>query len=203
MDIRYMQLEDAIKAGTSMGILFMLRDKAGVNIIVNTVTGKVIGYCDETTSKKEDGYLVTVFNYEDVDGSIYPYRVKTQRLVKMVTDLAHCSEDMVINHINNCPFCNEPSNLEITDTSGNNRHGKLVNSIHKYYPGKYTHIEHNQSTTDFVVLDSNRLITVDDCNTFHNIYGGLAIRPKTEDKLYDISVVDAFIAWMFSTKRWK
>ena len=183
------------------GLLVPVRD------IVGGTTVDIKWYEDGSTSSKSNGYVYTPIVVIDTKGKLSTTLYGTHSLVAM---LAHTEEYDVIdaegktpicNHKNNKSWDNSSDNLEWTTQGGNIRHGKIVASMYHYFSESYVHIEHNESDTDFMVLDQP--LSVKDIERYVE-----EINSKYEFKCgngeyINEEVLSAFVDWLIDNNIWR
>lgn len=183
------------------GLLVPVKDTAG-----NT-TMDIKWYEDGTTSSKSNGYVYTPLVVNDTKGKLTTCLYGTHSLVAM---LAHTAEydaidaegkTPICNHKNNKSWGNSSDNLEWTTQGGNIRHGKIVASLYHYFGERYVHIEHNESDTDFMVLDQP--LSVKDIERYvEEIDNKYEFKCSNSDYINE-EVLSAFVDWLIDNNIWR
>lgn len=212
-------IKDAIEVSEGN---YLIIDRAGNKLMVNTITGvsgkvveeynvngfifnSCIDYESGKNSKKSNGYVYTPIVVYNTEGKLATTLYGTHSLVAM---LSHTDKyDMMVaedkspvtNHKNNIPWDNRESNLEWVTSGGNNRHGKIISTLHGMYSG-HTYIENNLSNVDFVAL--RKPLSVTEIERYVNIIGDGSVFKCDKDGHCDLNVMDRFIAWLESEGSW-
>ena len=214
-------VDDVIQVNDSE---YILVDKASNEIYVNIdtgVTGRVTGIMNSlngvivsydsfetgATSRKANGYVYTPLVIQNTKGELSTTNYGTHSFVAMIAytelydEMVADGKRPVVNHINNRPWDNRMVNLEWSTQGGNNRHGKIVASLHHYYKGsEYTHIENNMGTVDFIVL--NKPLPILYIETFVNYVGDGAVFSCGHDEYIDLNVIEEFVSFLERNTNW-
>ena len=203
---------------------YVITDRADNKIYVDTVRGltgllvpvkytadnttmDIKWYKDGSTSSKSNGYVYTPLVVNNTKGKLSTTLYGTHSLVCMLADTdgydALDSEDKtpICNHRNNCPWDNREENLEWTTQGGNIRHGKIVASLYHYLGESYVHIEHNESDTDFKVLDQ-QLSAKDIERYVEEIDNKYEFKCSNSDYINE-EVLSAFVDWLIDNNIWR
>ena len=183
----------------------------GLIVIVNNMDGTtamhVRWYEDGTTSSKSNGYVYTPLVVVDTKGKLSTTLYGTHSLVCMLADpdgydaIDSNNKTPICNHKNNKSWDNRAENLEWTTQSGNTRHGKIVASLYNYFGESYIHIENNESSTDFMVLD--QALSVKDIEKYVVEIGNpYEFKCSNTDYIND-EVLNAFVDWLVDNGIWK
>ena len=97
---------------------------------------------------KKNGYL-----YIPIETNIGPILYGMHTVVAMLIYGATAKYN-IVNHKDNRPWNNSPSNLEWTGSRLNNIHGNILRSLNHYFPGVYTHYESNDSGVNHIILNT-------------------------------------------------
>lgn len=202
--------------------VYILTDRGGNRIYVDTVrglTGLVVPVKDingkinisikwyGTESSKNNGYVYTPIMAMDVNGKLSTIIYGTHSLIAMLADTAGYDaldsegKTPICNHKNNKSWDNRAENLEWTTQGGNIRHGKIVTSLYHYFSESYVHIEHNNSETDFMVLDQP--LSVKDIERYiDEIDSKYEFKCGNTEYIND-KVLNAFVDWLIDNNIWK
>ena len=209
------QIREIVETKQDLGSgKFILTDKAGNKILVDTVrglTGLLINdnirwYEDGTTSSKSNGYVYTDIAIIDTDGNLKTIAYGTHALIAMVafTDsydmIADNDKTPICNHRNNCHWDNRAENLEWTTLGGNNRHGKIVASLYHHFGDKYVHIYHNRSDKEFMVLDNQ--LSVKDIERYTTEIKNPCEFKCNKEEYINEEVISAFVNWLIDNGIW-
>lgn len=210
------QIRDIINSKQELGSgKFILSDKAGNKILIDTVKGltgllvndTVRWYEDGTTSSKNNGYVYTDIAIIDTDGNLKTIAYGTHAIIAMTAftadydNIADNDKTPVANHKNNCHWDNRAENLEWTTLGGNNRHGKIVASIHHYFGDRYVHIYHNKSDKEFMVLDNQ--LSIKDIERYCTEICNSAVFKCDKDEYINEEVLSAFVNWLIDNDIWR
>lgn len=104
-------------------------------------------------------------------------------------------------HIDNCPWHNSASNLEWGTVSDNNKHGKLVKSLHYYYPFKYTKaVSNNNKNIKYIQLLEG--IKNDYISEFRANNNNKVLNIINKYKVFNLNEIDQFIDFMYGNYYW-
>jgi len=164
-------------------------------------------YNKEGQSSKDNGYYYTPIIIEDNNGKLKMIPYSTHNLILMIEDedrydeIVNCDNIPIGNHKNNRPWDNRYENLEWVTIGENNKHSKIVGSIHKYYEGIYTHIENNCGNNEFVILDYP--FSVNDITNFMSYADDYEyFRCKIKEHI-GYEKITNFIKWLINNKDWE
>lgn len=183
------------------GLLVPVRD------IVGNTTIDVKWYEDGSTSSKSNGYVYTPIVVRDTKGKLSTTLYGTHSLVCMLADtdgydaIDTNDKTPICNHKNNKSWDNRAENLEWTTQGGNIRHGKIVASLYHYFGESYVHIEHNESDTDFMVID-NQLSVKDIERYVEEIDNKYEFKCGNSDYINE-EVLSAFVDWLIDNNIWR
>lgn len=209
------QVRDIIDSKQVLGSgKFVLTDKSGNRVLVDTVkglTGLLINdtvrwYEDGTTSSKNNGYVYTDIDIIDVDGNLNTIAYGTHAIVAMLAytdiyDMIAEDNTPVVNHKNNCHWDNRAENLEWTTLGGNNRHGKIVASLYHHFGDKYVHIYHNRSDKDFMVLKNQ--LSVKDIERYTTEIDCTSEFKCNKNEYINEEVINNFVNWLIDNGIWR
>lgn len=203
---------------------YVITDRADNRIYVDTVRGltgllvpvrDTVGntkvdikwYEDGTTSSKSNGYVYTPIVVRDTKGKLSTTLYGTHSLVCMLADTAGYDaldsegKTPICNHMRNKSWENNAKLLEWTTQGGNIRHGKIVSSLYHYFGDSYVHIEHNLSSTDFMVLDQP--LSVKDIERYvEEIDNKYEFKCGNSEYIND-EVLNAFVDWLVDNNIWR
>ena len=164
-------------------------------------------YENGSTSSKNNGYVYTPIMVKDTKGKLSTTLYGTHSLVCMLAntdeyDVIDCDDKTPIcNHKNNKSWDNRACNLEWTTQGGNIRHGKIVASLYNYFGESYVHIEHNESDTDFMILDQQ--LSVKDIERYiAEIDNKYEFKCGNSEYIND-EVLNAFVDWLIDNNIWR
>ena len=189
----------------------IVRGLTGLIVPVRSMTGKtnmdIRWYENGSTSSKNNGYVYTPIMVKDTEGKISTTLYGTHSLVCMLADtdgydVIDCDDKTPIcNHKNNKSWDNRACNLEWTTQGGNIRHGKIVASLYNYFGESYVHIEHNESDTDFMILDQQ--LSVKDIERYvEEIDNKYEFKCGNSEYIND-EVLNAFVNWLVDNNIWR
>jgi len=179
-------------------------------LVVDEAGNKSIDYKwyeDGSTSSKSNGYVYTPIVVQDTKGKLSTTLYGTHSLVAM---LAHTAEYDAIDAEDKTPICNHMRNkswentgklVEWTTQGGNIRHGKIVASLYHYFGEGYVHIEHNNSDTDFMVLDQP--LSVKDIERYVEEIDSKYEFKCGNDEYINDEVLNCFVDWLIDNGIWR
>lgn len=195
--------------------IYNFTDRTGEILYVETVKGKIgidmsfvdtngiqrdsIAWCDNSASKKKNGYIYATIRIADLTGNIVYKPFAAHSIICMISDTAEYDrldnnfETPTCNHKNNIPWDNRAENLEWTTPSLNSKHGKIVSAFNRMFNGEYTHIENNLSDVKFVAL--NQGLSTHDIEKYISINGSF--------KTTDTDELRKFALWLEQENIWK
>ena len=188
-----------------------VRGLTGLIVPVRSMTGEtnmdIRWYENGSTSSKNNGYVYTPIMVKDTKGKLSTTLYGTHSLVCMLADtegydIIDCDDKTPIcNHKNNKSWDNRACNLEWTTQGGNIRHGKIVASLYSYFGESYVHIEHNESDTDFMILDQQ--LSVKDIERYiAEIDNKYEFKCGNSEYIND-EVLNAFVDWLIDNNIWR
>ena len=196
--------DNVIYADTQKGIT------AQIVKVINPETGleefKYKWYEDGSTSSKSNGYVYTPIVVRDTKGKLSTTLYGTHSLVCMLADpdgydaIDMDGKNPICNHKNNKSWDNRAENLEWTTQGGNIRHGKIVASLYHYFGESYVHIEHNNSDTDFMVLDQP--LSVKDIERYTEEIDSKYGFKCGKSEYINEEVLNAFVDWLIDNNIW-
>ena len=189
---------------------YVFTDKSETTYLVNT-DGTIYTVCDNMVipcnngekSKKKNGYIYLDL-IVDIDGTLSKIEYAQHSVVCALFNGIPFDTNMVSNHKNNCPFDNNPSNLEWTTQYYNKLHGRIVrcatdvhNSEKKLvWTGYDLYIQKSNLKHSFDCLKVG--ISCEDIRNYENHVGKCLNKywDMDEDtKLMSLYYYDEFIKW--------
>lgn len=156
---------------------------------IYTVDDDVITPCNSgNVSSKKNGYLYINIAVE-IDGQLTSIEYAQHSIVCALFNGVPYDYNMIVNHKDNCPFNNDPLNLEWTTQQLNTLHGRIVEAM--------THLHNSTNGIAWLGFDLYKQYN----NNKHN-FDGLKIQLSCEDiKAYENHVGQKLTKfWNLSSK---
>lgn len=154
-----------------------------------TVDDDVIKPCNYgNVSSKKNGYIYININVE-IDGKLTSIEYAQHSIVCALFNGVPYDYNMIVNHKDNCPFNNNPLNLEWTTQQLNNLHGRIVEAM--------THLHNSTNGIAWLGFDLYKQYS----NNKYS-FNGLKVRISCEDiKAYENHVGQKLTKfWNLSSK---
>lgn len=164
------KLDDGSYVFTDLSSKIFLVDTSGD---MYTVDDDVITPCNSgNVSSKKNGYLYINITVE-IDGQLTSIEYAQHSIVCALFNGVPYDYNMIVNHKDNCPFNNNPLNLEWTTQQLNTLHGRIVEAM--------THLHNSTNGIAWLGFDLYKQYS----NNKHN-FDGLKIQLSCEDiKAYE------------------
>ena len=180
------KLDDGSYVFTDLSNKIFLVDKSGD---MYTVDDDVITPCNSgNVSSKKNGYLYINITVE-IDGQLTSIEYAQHSIVCAIFNGIPYDYNMIVNHKDNCPFNNNPLNLEWTTQQLNTLHGRIIEAM--------THLHNSTNGIAWLGFDLYKQYS----NNKHS-FDGLKIQLSCEDiKAYENHVGQKLTKfWNLSSK---